>query len=88
MHGYEDAIVWLPAGRFGRLQPLSPRKRKSHSKNRFHESEKIRGHMKRISGLPLKDILMGLEEGGIVGSRVGHRSTPRIFGFPKLTQSR
>jgi hypothetical protein len=39
MRGYEDAIVWLPAGRFGELQPLSSRKRKSHSKNAFSVSE-------------------------------------------------
>jgi transposase len=35
------------------LQPLSKRKRNSHSKNQFHETEKIRGHLKRISGVDI-----------------------------------
>jgi transposase len=37
----------------GELQPLSSRKRNSHSKNQFYESEKIRGHLKRISGVDI-----------------------------------
>jgi len=37
----------------GELQPLSSRKRNSHSKNAFYESEKIRGHLKRISGVDI-----------------------------------
>jgi transposase len=37
----------------GELQPLPARKRSSHSKNKFHETEKIRGHLKRISGVDL-----------------------------------
>lgn len=35
------------------LQPLPKRKRNSHSKNQFHETEKIRGHLKRISGVDI-----------------------------------
>jgi transposase len=35
------------------LQPLPKRKRNSHSKNKFHETEKIRGHLKRISGVDI-----------------------------------
>jgi transposase len=35
------------------LQPLPKRKRNSHSKNKFHETEKIRGHLKRVSGVDI-----------------------------------
>ncbi len=35
------------------LSPLPKRKRNSHSKNQFHETEKIRGHLKRISGVDI-----------------------------------
>lgn len=35
------------------LKPLSARKRKSHSKNRPRETEKIRGHLKRICGVDI-----------------------------------
>lgn len=38
------------------LQPLPKRKRNSHSKNRFHETEKIRGHLKRISGVDISQV--------------------------------
>lgn len=37
----------------GELAPLPAKKRNSHSKNRYHESEKIRGHLKRISGVDI-----------------------------------
>ena len=37
----------------GELQPLPARKRNSHSKNRHPEAEKIRGHLKRISGVDI-----------------------------------
>lgn len=37
----------------GELPPLPPRKRNSHSKNRHPESEKIRGHLKRLSGVDI-----------------------------------
>jgi len=37
----------------GELKPLPARKRNSHSKNRHHETEKIRGHLKRISGVDI-----------------------------------
>lgn len=37
----------------GELKPLPARKRNSHSKNKFHETEKIRGHLKRISGVDI-----------------------------------
>lgn len=37
----------------GELPPLPPRKRNSHSKNKHRESEKIRGHLKRISGVDI-----------------------------------
>ena len=37
----------------GELKPLSSRKRNSHSKNKFHETEKIRQHLKRISGVDI-----------------------------------
>lgn len=37
----------------GELKPLSSRKRNSHSKNKFRETEKIRGHLKRISGVDI-----------------------------------
>jgi len=37
----------------GEVQPLSPRKRNSHSKNKPANSESIRGHLKRISGVDL-----------------------------------
>ena len=37
----------------GELQPLSARKRGSHSKNKHHETEKIRGHLKRVSGVDI-----------------------------------
>jgi transposase len=42
-----------PDGDDGELPPLPPRKRNSHSKNRHAESEKIRGHLKRISGVDI-----------------------------------
>lgn len=42
-----------PDGDSGELPALPPRKRNSHSKNRHHESEKIRGHLKRISGVDI-----------------------------------
>ena len=35
----------------GELKPLSSRKRNSHSKNKFRETEKIRQHLKRVSGV-------------------------------------
>ena len=37
----------------GEVQPLSPRKRNSHSKNKPKNSESIRSHLKRISGVDL-----------------------------------
>jgi len=37
----------------GELPPLPARKRNSHSKNKFRETEKIRAHLKRISGVDL-----------------------------------
>jgi transposase len=37
----------------GELPALPARKRNSHSKNRHRESEKIRGHLKRISGVDI-----------------------------------
>lgn len=37
----------------GELQPLSARKRGSHSKNARYDTEKIRGHLKRVSGVDL-----------------------------------
>lgn len=37
----------------GELPPLPSRKRNSHSKNKHHESEKIRAHLKRISGVDI-----------------------------------
>jgi transposase len=37
----------------GELQPLSSRKRNSHSKNAHHDTEKIRQHLKRVSGVDL-----------------------------------
>ena len=37
----------------GEVQPLSRRKRNSHSKNKPENSESIRGHLKRISGVDL-----------------------------------
>lgn len=37
----------------GELPLLPPRKRNSHSKNKHRESEKIRGHLKRISGVDI-----------------------------------
>jgi len=37
----------------GELPPLPQRKRNSHSKNKHRESEKIRGHLKRISGVDI-----------------------------------
>jgi hypothetical protein len=40
----------------GELQPKSSRKRSSHSKNRPAETEKIRAHLKRISGVDLSQV--------------------------------
>jgi transposase len=37
----------------GEIKPLSSRKRNSHSKNAYRETEKIRKHLKRISGVDL-----------------------------------
>ena len=37
----------------GELPPLPARKRNSHSKNKFHETERIRQHLKRISGVDI-----------------------------------
>jgi len=37
----------------GELKPLSSRKRNSHSKNKFRETEKIRQHLKRVSGVDI-----------------------------------
>jgi transposase len=37
----------------GEVKPLPARKRNSHSKNKFHETEKIRQHLKRISGVDI-----------------------------------
>jgi len=37
----------------GELPPLPPGKRNSHSKNRHPESEKIRRHLKRVSGVDI-----------------------------------
>ena len=37
----------------GEIQPLSSRKRNSHSKNGYQETEQIRKHLKRISGVDL-----------------------------------
>ena len=35
----------------GEVQPLSKRKRNSHSKNKLQNAESVRGHLKRISGV-------------------------------------
>ena len=40
---------WEP----GKLKPLSSRKRNSHSKNKFHETEKIRAHLVRFCGVDI-----------------------------------
>jgi len=37
----------------GELQPLSSRKRNSHSKNARYDTEKIRQHLKRVSGVDI-----------------------------------
>jgi transposase len=37
----------------GEVKPLTARKRNSHSKNKFRETEKIRAHLKRISGVDI-----------------------------------
>jgi transposase len=37
----------------GEVKPLSTRKRNSHSKNARYDTEKIRGHLKRVSGVDL-----------------------------------
>lgn len=37
----------------GELQPLSSRKRNSHSKNARYDTEKIRKHLKRVSGVDI-----------------------------------
>ncbi len=37
----------------GELQPLSSRKRSSHSKNARYDTEKIRKHLKRVSGVDI-----------------------------------
>jgi len=37
----------------GELQPLSTRKRNSHSKNARYDTEKIRQHLKRVSGVDI-----------------------------------
>ena len=37
----------------GEVQPLSKRKRNSHSKNKPQNAESVRGHLKRISGVDL-----------------------------------
>ena len=42
-----------PAWEAGEVQPLSQRKRNSHSKNMPHHPEEIRKHLKRISGVDL-----------------------------------
>jgi transposase len=42
-----------PDWEVGELKPLSIRKRSSHSKNRPHNPESIRKHLKRISGVDL-----------------------------------
>lgn len=40
----------------GEVQPLTKRKRNSHSKNMPHNSEEIRKHLKRISGVDLSAV--------------------------------
>lgn len=37
----------------GELKPLTSRKRSSHSKNQYHDVEKMRGHLKRICGVDI-----------------------------------
>jgi transposase len=40
----------------GEVKPLSSRKRNSHSKNAFHETEQIRKHLQRISGVDVSQV--------------------------------
>lgn len=46
-------VTTRPDWEGGELKPLSSRKRNSHSKNARYETEKIRGHLKRVSGVDI-----------------------------------
>ena len=68
----------------GELPPQPPGKRNSRSKNRHHETEKIRRHLKRISGvdLSLVDGMGGFPgANGDPGMRDGHVEVPHREAF-------
>lgn len=63
----------------GELQPLSSRKRSSHSKNARYDTEKIRMHLKRVSGV---DISLVDGFGGLLAQTVIMECGTDMTKFP------